>query len=545
MTNQVESFFNNISWSKKIYLLMGLFGIGIAIVGFVGGVGIQYLSISFQSGIETAQKGLDASVSARASTLAMDKAMYRLISSSEPDEIRTSAISAIKAASFLDESLQKLTAALPNNPKVVELVKLNEEIKPLRMDVIRFAKKDEDKDAILKLKEISIPLSQIDELSTSILDEEQNYLLVLASENQTRANNMIYVLVAIIVGGAIFLGILAIILKNLLIRPLLRMEHAIEKMSEGNLSEHIEASGKDEVGMTLAALRSTLDSLNEIVAAIRLSSNDVTAHAQYIAESAKNSSAMEATLQQSVASVRSASDSLLANTGQTSEHLKQAVSSTEDTVTAVADNVAGMQQLVDYFDGYQAKMSNSLDVAHELVTSVNDIASITQTIQGIADQTNLLALNAAIEAARAGEQGRGFAVVADEVRKLADMTATATKKIHQIALRIRNDAGLTVKALEDSVNGAGQNGQRLKEIAEAVNQASSTAVKMQGIMKSIEGLMGEQRGAVDHIKGNVSSLELVAGQSGEQSSTLHLNATELRNTAAELGHMMSKFKLRN
>lgn len=544
MASGFEKVINNISWPKKIYLLMCLCGTGMVVVGLVGGAGIHYLSDSFQDGIASSKQGLNASVMARASTLSMDRSMYRLISSSEPDEIRASAINAIKSASLLDESLQNLTSSLPNNHTVAELVALNEQIKPLRMIVIRAAKKNEDIEAMLKLTEIGSSLAKIDELTTAILEEEENALGRLADENDQRAERMIYTLIGVILSAAALLSILAMVLKNLLTRPLTRMENSIEQMAQGDLSGDVGEFGKDEVGKTLQALSVTLDSMNVTVASINMRSNEVTTHALSIHDSAKESRIMEANLHQAVSGVRAASEKVLTATAETSKHLHHAISSAQQTVSAVESNVSGMDAMVQYFGVYQIKMTGSLEVAQALVQSVDDIANITKVIQGIADQTNLLALNAAIEAARAGEQGRGFAVVADEVRKLAEKTAKATKEIHHIATKIRDDADLTVQALEDSSNGAGENGQRLKEIAGAVTQASHAAVNMQTVLQSIEVLMADQRSAVDNIQHNVISLANTASQSGKQSDKLDVNSTQLRDTSEELERMMSKFKLR-
>ncbi len=544
MASRIEQAIGNISWSKKIYWLMGLFGIAVIVVGLVGGMGIQHLSNSFQIGIARAKQGLNSSVMARASTLSMDKAMYRLISSSEPDDIRSSAIDAIKSASLLDESLQNLTTSLAGNSKVAELVKLNEQIKPLRMDVIRAAKKNDDSEAMLKLKEIGSTLAQINELSTAILDEEEKELERLAEENNVRGDNMIYTLVGVVLAAAFLLSLLATVLKNLLTRPLNRMGNAIEQMAQGDLSEVVGDYGKDEVGKTLYALKLTLESLNATVASIHSRSSEVTCHAQSIHESALQSRDIESHLQMAVSGFEHASSEVLTATSQTSDYLHNAIASAQNTVEAVENNLAGMGQMVQHFGEYQIKMGSTLKVAQALVHSVDDISKISKVIQGIADQTNLLALNAAIEAARAGEQGRGFAVVADEVRKLAEMTAKATKEIHVIALNIRSDADLTVQALEDSTVGAGENGQRLKDIADSVTQASHAAVNMQNVMKSIEVLMTDQRHAVENIQHSVLSLGKMASQSGAQSSRLDENSIELRHTAEELEFMMSKFKLR-
>lgn len=544
MNSRIEKIAGNIRWSQKIYLLMAIFGIGVFVVGGVGSMGIQYLSTSFQEGVGRAKQGLNAAMTARVSTLSMDQALYRLISSNESDDIRASAIAAIKGASYLEESLQQLTASLPSDSKVVELLAINEKIKPLRMEVIRNAKNNLDSEAIGKLKEINQSLQTIDRLTSEILDQEQLYLQQLATDNAGRARQTVLLLAGVIVAGGILLTLIAIVLKNLLTRPLNRMENSIKQVAEGNLQQEVGDYGEDEVGKALEALAKTLDSLNRMVFSIRSRSQEVSTQAQALAGLANESSAMETTLQAAVGSVHSASAQVLSATNQSADHLHHAIASAQATASAVESNVASMQIMINDFDSYQSRMHSSVEVAQELVQSVQEITNITQTINGIAYQTNLLALNAAIEAARAGEQGRGFAVVADEVRKLADSTGNATKKIQSIALRITSNADQTAKALQESAQGAGANGQRLKVIADEINRASAEAVVMRNVMRTVEDLMNEQHSSVSNIEGNVNSLSNVASRSGQQSAALLALSDELRDTAHELQDMMSRFRLR-
>ncbi|MES2355881.1 MAG: methyl-accepting chemotaxis protein [Pseudomonadota bacterium] len=539
----LEKKFGNISWGAKIFTLLAVSSLGITLVGTIGGITIMRLTETFSSAVERAKFSLAAATNARTSILAVDQSLYRLIAASEPAEIRESAVAAIKGASFLDESLQKLTEVSPNDPNVIELNRLNESIKAPRMQVIQLGRRNDDAAAMSKLHEIDASSKKIDELSAMVLDSGNAYLEGVARENAERSLRMIWTLVGVIVAVLLVNFLVGFIGRLLLIRPLSQLQQQIENVADGDLRGDLRDVGSDEVGQTLAALGKTIISLRSVVGRISESSSLLSTGSAEIDQVATQVTDNEAGLKQAVNDVEQLADSVRSVTSETTKLLKQAFKASEETATTATSNLAGMQDVVTSFGAYQERMNQTRNLAEDLNTSVNAIASITNTIGGISQQTNLLALNAAIEAARAGEQGRGFAVVADEVRKLAERTHTATQEIQTIAEKVRGFVGQTVDALEGAALDAGENGARLQSITTSIDGTRRNADDMQKVMQGIDTLIGDLKAAIEGIAGTVDRLATITQHSEVQAHTLRQRSCDLRSSASDLQAMINKFRL--
>jgi len=525
----MKKLFLDLSWGTKILLLLVFFSIGVIVVGVVGARTISKLSDSFQQGVEVAQLRLDSATGARLSTMAMDQALYHLISANDSGEIRTAAISAIKQASLLDEALQMLAKALPSDPDVKELAALNQQIKQPRMQVLMAAKNNQDEDALTKLKEISSAIQRIDELSGKILQNEQAFLAKLAASNAEQGDARIKLLGETALTTIVIVTLISLLLRQLLITPLRRLEHAIADMAAGKLNVEVGATSRDEVGKTLESCGRTVTSLNRMVVEIRDGSNLVSSHALDIGAIADSVTQDGRLLDNAMNSVRERSKIVHAATLQTVDNVAHAIESSQTTLVDAQCNLAAVEKMVDEFDNYQQRMGDTLRQSHELMDSASAITQVTQAIsevatqterlamdastqaaQGvrlarsasdiavrggnivhevvdnmssiaassrkvgeivgvinsIAFQTNILALNAAVEAARAGEHGRGFAVVASEVRKLAQGVAESAKEIRLLV----ND---TVSLIGTGHQRAVSASTTMEEIVTAVHQLAA------------------------------------------------------------------------
>jgi len=543
MLQFIEKKLKNIRWGTKIFFLLAISSLGIAAVGTMGGFTILRLTKTFSEAVNQAKFSLAAATTVRTSILAVEQSLYRLIAASEPDEIREAAIAAIKGASFLDESLQKLSEVLPNNPNVAELNRLSESLRAPRMQIIQLGRKNEDAAAMAKLREIAGTAKRIDELSSIVLDEGHNYLENVAKDNATHSVNTIWTL------GFIIAAILAVNLlvgfigRLLLTRPLSRLQQEIEKMAAGDLRADLQGAGMDEVGQTLTALGKTIVSLRDLVGRIRESSSLVSNGSAEINSVATQVTDNEKGLKTAVQDVEQLADSVHTATDETTKLLEQAFRTSRETVETANANLSDMKDVVASFDAYQRRMSETCEQASDLTASVTAIETITNTIGAIAKQTNLLALNAAIEAARAGEQGRGFAVVADEVRKLAERTQSATQEIHAVADKARGYVSQTIDALQGAASEADENGRLLQTITTSIDGTRKNADDMQQVMRAIDTLTGDLNVAVDGIAGTVERLAIITRSNEEQAQTLRLRSNDLKSSASGLETMMSQFRL--
>jgi methyl-accepting chemotaxis protein len=224
------------------------------------------------------------------------------------------------------------------------------------------------------------------------------------------------------------------------------------------------------------------------------------------------------------------------NAVRTADTAKQAKTAAEQGGKVVEETVAGMNRIA-------AVVNHSAETVKALGKSSDQIGEIIGVIDDIADQTNLLALNAAIEAARAGEQGRGFAVVADEVRKLAERTTKATKEIASMIKTIQNDTRGAVtsmnegtKQVDEGIKLAERAGLSLKEIVDV----SQTVTEM---IEQIAAASEQQSSASEQISKNVEAITSVAGQTANGTQQIARAAEDLNRLTENLQQILRKFRL--
>jgi methyl-accepting chemotaxis protein len=224
------------------------------------------------------------------------------------------------------------------------------------------------------------------------------------------------------------------------------------------------------------------------------------------------------------------------NCHQAAESSNLASHTAQNGANVVRDTVEGMTRIA-------AKVRSSASAVEQLGVRSDQIGEIVATIEDIADQTNLLALNAAIEAARAGEQGRGFAVVADEVRALAERTTKATREIGEMIKSIQKDTRLAVSAMEEGVKevesgtaGAASSGQALEAILLQINDVT-------GQINQIATAAEEQTATTREITNNIQNISDTVKMSARSSEEISIASSQLSQLSVELQDMVKKFKL--
>jgi methyl-accepting chemotaxis protein len=352
-------------------------------------------------------------------------------------------------------------------------------------------------------------------------------------------------LIMIISGALAFLLGLAgaIFLINNFITRINRVSAAMDRVASGDLSTKIQIFAKDEIGDLGHAINRTLESMHSMVTSIRDTAAQVASAAtqlyatsEQIATGAEEVAAQASTVATASEEMTSTSSEIAKNCLLAVESSKQAGDSAESGAEVVQETVAEMGRIAD-------RVKESAQTVESLGARSDQIGEIVGTIEDIADQTNLLALNAAIEAARAGEQGRGFAVVADEVRALAERTTKATKEIGAMIKAIQVETKSAVSSMEQGVReveqgtiGAAKSGEALQQILE---QANSVTMQINQIATAAE----EQTATTNEITNNIQQITEVVHETAKGSQESASAANQLSRLAEELQEVVNRFKL--
>ncbi|HYA23753.1 MAG TPA: methyl-accepting chemotaxis protein [Terriglobales bacterium] len=312
---------------------------------------------------------------------------------------------------------------------------------------------------------------------------------------------------------------------------------------EGDLTKRLQIASQDELGQVAQWFNTFLQKLHHVIAELaQVAEHVASASEQLSASFAQQAQSVEMQKNQSVL-IANAMQQMSSSILQVSDNANKAAGSSRQAAETARHGGAIVDQTLNKMQAISESVGASAQKMEELGKSSDQIGRIINVIDDIADQTNLLALNAAIEAARAGEQGRGFAVVADEVRKLAERTTTATKEIAQMIKNIQNETKTAVAAMEggtqqveDGVQSTSQAGESLKEIIRMSEQVGNMIVH-------IATASTEQSSASEEINKNAEEIARLVKESAVGAQQSAKACQDLAGLALALRQMVGNFKL--
>lgn len=318
-----------------------------------------------------------------------------------------------------------------------------------------------------------------------------------------------------------------------------------EEVSNGNLTAEVEAMSEDEIGQLLEALKIMIYNLNSLISKVQQSGIAITSSTTQMAASRKQ---LEATLTQQIASTNEVTTTAqeIANTSEelvnTMEQITELSQSTATAANQGQDDLGRMETTMRQLAEATTSIASKLGIMSEKAHNIN---SVVLTITKVADQTNLLSLNAAIEAEKAGEYGAGFAVVAREIRRLADQTAVATLEIEQMVKEMQSAVSTGVMEMDKfnkEVSSSVQDvGNISHQIAQVIEQVQSITPRFELVSKSME----EQSRSAQHIREAMEQLSEGSEQTAYSLHDTHLVLEKLNDAAQSLQTEISVFKVKD
>ncbi|WP_435626803.1 methyl-accepting chemotaxis protein [Candidatus Ferrigenium straubiae] len=357
-------------------------------------------------------------------------------------------------------------------------------------------------------------------------------------------NKAIFVVVAIgVVLGGILVGLLFWLSRSLVINPLNEAVAAAGKIANGDLSNLVSTRREDEIGALLNALGHMQESLRQMI-------GNITSNARHISELSD--------------SLSTTSNDVASQSGQQSEAAASAAAAVEELTTSIEhmaenarDSFALAQEagetakrgagIVSQASAEMSNIAESVNQSSQRILSLGEhsanISAIASVIKDIADQTNLLALNAAIEAARAGEQGRGFAVVADEVRKLAERTAKSTDEITAMIGAIQSETKHAVETMHQGQQRVDTGVAMAGEAGLAMGEISSGSERVVDAVNSISAALQQQSSSSGLIASNVEKIATMSEQNALAIQDVAQASAQLRESANSLQAAVARFRV--
>ncbi|CRM96915.1 Serine chemoreceptor protein [Pseudomonas sp. 22 E 5] len=360
--------------------------------------------------------------------------------------------------------------------------------------------------------------------------------------DELRASALTWMISGIVLAFMIAI-IVGVLITRLITRPIAQAVESAQRIAKGDLTQAITTERTDEAGQLLMALSDMQGGLKGTLVEIANASDQLASAAEELSavtdESSRGLTRQNDEIQQAATAVNqmtAAVDEVASNAVSTSEASRQATTEAEDGRQQVEQAVSGMRSMV-------GEINDSTQSVADLAGQVREIGKVIDVIRGIADQTNLLALNAAIEAARAGEQGRGFAVVADEVRALAHRTQTSTVDIEKMIGDVQTGADDAVAAMNKSLTWANDTQTLAQNAGEALQRITASVAKINERNLVIASASEEQAQVAREVDRNLLNIQDLSTQTAAGAHQTNASSQDLSRLATSFNVLVSKFQL--
>lgn len=343
---------------------------------------------------------------------------------------------------------------------------------------------------------------------------------------------------------AMLFGVLAAwVITRQITRPLQDTLNAVQRIAEGDLTTSVQVDRRDEMGQLLQGIQHMATTLRELIGGIRDGVGQIASAAEELSAVTEQTRAGANSQKSETDQVATAMHEMSATVQEVARNAEQAsqAANEADGQARLGDQVVG--EVIAQIERLAAEVSRSSEAMNGLQQESNKIGSVMDVIKAVAEQTNLLALNAAIEAARAGEAGRGFAVVADEVRGLAQRTQKSTEEIEALIAGLQNGTKQVAAAMRSSCSLTDSSVELTRKAGNSLGNITQAVSNIQSMNLQIAAAAEEQSAVAEEISRSILSVRDISEQTATASNETAASSAELARLGSQLQALVSRFRV--